>query len=172
MLSDTDITRLLVNQFSSKNCHFHGALALDKMPNCTQHTQSTCIFVVNTHRWSLPGEHWIAIVKVKDSNKVLFIDSLRLFLDREEFFKEYLNSRFGKYKYYVENLPWPIQMWTSKSCGHFCCYILSHLPDNNYNLGQLIANTFTDGDYAFNESLVLSWYNSLNPSVTHQGVYK
>ena len=105
---------------------FKGVFPLDLIPSIKERP---FIFIINTHKSDMPGEHWVSIAVDKYGNGEYF-DSFGLpplhaeiiqFLDE----KCYNRWRFN---------PIALQSSTSTTCGHYCVlYVMCRCQGYSYH---------------------------------------
>ena len=124
---DLDILRLStnINSLLSNEVGFLGCFALDCLPSYPTEFPKTMI--INTDYKSGPGEHWVAVILLK--NECMYFDSFGLGVVEYEIL-EYLKCY---YKSCIRSNTC-IQDIASTKCGAFCvAFILSVRNKMNYN---------------------------------------
>lgn len=100
-----------IEHFLSGNPYFLGCFPKNKLPPMPTSFPKTII--VNTQDSNQPGEHWLALVLMK--NKCFYFDSFGLGVIEYEI-KEYLKCKYNNVTYSDKC----IQHITSNKCGEFC----------------------------------------------------
>lgn len=133
---------------------FQGAYALDELPKAAA-SRPSCL-IVNSDKTHRRGEHWMGICfPPSPSTSVLFIEPYALPLYKTLTpIRIYLEHNSN----HVQVLPFAIQNISSTACGHFCAFILAHLPSYQYRLNILASQVFSDVDYHYNEAKVERWW--------------
>lgn len=131
--------------------------------------------VVNSDRAELPGQHWLAIYKDKNSRVMEFFDSFAIpieFYDNN--FVKFLRERFASVK--CSNLQ--LQSLESECCGQFCLYFLYYRVNGysfediiksfsvkNYKLNDRIATNFVVNNFSNNKTAKLTRANCVQNCV-------
>ena len=113
MTSSIEIEKYLKDQKG-----FLGCFASDNLPTFPKSLPASLI--INTHKKSQPGEHWLALVLTK--SKCLYFDSFGVGIT-EETIVSYLQQKYEKATVNNEC----IQHLYSESCGLFCIAFLKNV---------------------------------------------
>ena len=113
MTSSTEIEKYLKDQKG-----FLGCFASDNLPTFPKSLPASLI--INTHKKSQPGEHWLALVLTK--SKCLYFDSFGVGIT-EETIVSYLQQKYEKVTVNNEC----IQHLYSESCGLFCIAFIKNV---------------------------------------------
>lgn len=133
---------------------FLGVFSIDNFPQKINRENAS--FIVNSDPSYNSGEHWMAICI--PSNRcacVIFIEPFGLPLHKV-MHGAVLDKFFASRK--IHTLPFQLQPLTSQTCGHFCAFILAHLPIYNYDLNRLVEREFLEGERKHNDTKVQKWW--------------
>lgn len=122
--------------------YFIGVYPRDQLPLTFK---TPCAFIINTHKSSLPGEHWLAFYYDRNNNGVFF-DSFGLH-PQSYGLDKYLDKTSIEWKYNNHRL----QSFFSEYCGHYCLFFI-YFMCRNYSLDYILD--FFSSDYNKNDIIV------------------
>ena len=124
---------------------FLGCFASDNLPTFPKSLPASLI--INTHKKSQPGEHWLALVLTK--HKCFYFDSFGAPI-LEETIVIYLQQKYKKVTVNNEC----IQHFTSASCGLFCISFVKNV--NNKISFEKFISKFSLFNLLKNDNIVLN----------------
>ena len=140
MTSSIEIEKYLKDQKG-----FLGCFASDDLPTFPKLLPASLI--INTHKKSQPGEHWLALVLTK--RKCFYFDSFGAPI-LEETIVIYLQQKYKKVTVNNEC----IQHFTSASCGLFCIAFIKNV--NSKISFEKFISKFSLFDLLKNDNIVLN----------------
>ena len=143
-MDTNEINKLLMNEKK-----FIGVFALDKLPKRKINTPASLI--INTDVSKKNGEHWVALVIVK--NQAYYFDSFGLQIIDKEILR-FLSTMKCKEVTYSKKC---IQSINSNKCGLFCILFVKLVKDKKQY--ESFLDMFLENQLRLNDHLVLEYLN-------------